>query len=60
MQVLCSALADVFDDDGLAPVRERLFLRGVDLRPREGFEEVLRLEREAVEAGYPAIDGLER
>jgi ABC-type phosphate/phosphonate transport system substrate-binding protein len=54
------ALADVFDDDGLAAVRERLFLSGVDLRPREGFEQVLRLEREAVEAGYPAIDGLQR
>jgi ABC-type phosphate/phosphonate transport system substrate-binding protein len=60
VQVLRSALADVFDDDGLAPVRERLFLRGVDLQPREGFERVLRLEMEAVEAGYPAIDGLQR
>jgi ABC-type phosphate/phosphonate transport system substrate-binding protein len=60
VQVLRSALADVFDDDGLAPVRDQLFLSGVDLRPREGFEEVLRLEREAAEAGYPTIDGLQR
>ena len=55
VQVLRSALADVFDDDGLAPVRERLFLTGVDLQPVEGFGEVLRLERGAVEQGYPTI-----
>jgi ABC-type phosphate/phosphonate transport system substrate-binding protein len=60
VQVLRSALADVFDDDGLAAVRQRLFLHGVDLRPREGCEEVLRLERGAVAAGYPTIDGLQR
>jgi ABC-type phosphate/phosphonate transport system substrate-binding protein len=60
VRALRSALADVFDDDGLAAVREQLFLRGVDLQPREGFAEVLRLERGAVEAGYPAIDGLQR
>jgi hypothetical protein len=53
--VLRSALAEVFDDDELAPVRERLLLRGVDLQPVEGFGEVLRMEREAITAGYPAI-----
>jgi ABC-type phosphate/phosphonate transport system substrate-binding protein len=55
VQILRSALAEVFDDDTLVPVRERLFLSGVDLQPVEGFGEVLRLEREAVEQGYPTI-----
>jgi ABC-type phosphate/phosphonate transport system substrate-binding protein len=55
VQILRSALAGVFDDDTLAPVRERLFLTGVDLQPVEGFGEVLRLERAAVEQGYPTI-----
>jgi hypothetical protein len=45
----------VFADDTLEPVRERLFLAGVDLQPVEGFGEVLRLERGAVEQGYPTI-----
>ena len=55
VQALRSALADVFDNDGLAAVRERLLLRGVDLRPTEGFGEVLALERGAVERGYPTV-----
>jgi ABC-type phosphate/phosphonate transport system substrate-binding protein len=55
VQALRSALAGVFDDDTLAPVRERLFLAGVDLKPAQGFGEVLRLERGAVEQGYPGI-----
>jgi ABC-type phosphate/phosphonate transport system substrate-binding protein len=55
VSVLRSALAGVFDDRALAPVRERLFLTGVDLQPAEGFGEVLRLERGAVEQGYPTI-----
>jgi ABC-type phosphate/phosphonate transport system substrate-binding protein len=55
VRMLRSALADVFDDDGLAPVREQLLLIGVDLQPTEGFDEVLALERRAVEEGYPAI-----
>jgi ABC-type phosphate/phosphonate transport system substrate-binding protein len=55
VQILRSALAGVFADDTLAPVRERLFLTGVDLQPVEGFGEVLRLERGAVEQGYPTI-----
>ena len=50
-----SALADVFDDPALTPAREQLLLRGVDLEPREGFGEVLALERGAVKAGYPTI-----
>jgi len=55
VQTLRSALADVFGDDGLAPVREQLLLSGVDLQPTEGFDEVLALERRAVEKGYPTI-----
>jgi ABC-type phosphate/phosphonate transport system substrate-binding protein len=55
VRMLRSALADVFDDDGLAPVREQLLLSGVDLQPTEGFAEVLALERRAVDEGYPTI-----
>jgi hypothetical protein len=55
VRALRSALADVFDDDGLAPVREQLLLSGVDLAPKEGFDEVLALERAAVEADYPIV-----
>jgi ABC-type phosphate/phosphonate transport system substrate-binding protein len=55
VQTLRSALADVFDDPGLAPLREQLLLSGVDLQPTEGFDEVLALERRAVEEGYPTI-----
>jgi ABC-type phosphate/phosphonate transport system substrate-binding protein len=52
---LRSALADVFADSKLTSARERLLLGGVDLRPEEGFAEVLGLEREAVGKGYPAV-----
>jgi ABC-type phosphate/phosphonate transport system substrate-binding protein len=55
VELLRSALAGVFADDTLAPVRERLFLTGVDLQPAQGFDEVLRLERGAVEQGYPTL-----
>jgi ABC-type phosphate/phosphonate transport system substrate-binding protein len=55
VRMLRSALADVFDDDGLASVREQLLLSGVELQPTEGFNEVLALERRAVEVGYPTI-----
>jgi ABC-type phosphate/phosphonate transport system substrate-binding protein len=55
VQALRAALADVFDDTGLAHVRERLLLRGVDLEPTPGFGEVLALERQAADAGYPEL-----
>lgn len=55
VQALRTALADVFDDSALTSVRERLLLRGVDLAPSPGFGEVLALERQAAEAGYPAL-----
>jgi ABC-type phosphate/phosphonate transport system substrate-binding protein len=55
VQMLRSVLADVFDDGGLASVREQLLLHGIDLEPREGFDEVLGLERGAVARGYPTL-----
>jgi ABC-type phosphate/phosphonate transport system substrate-binding protein len=55
VQTLRDALAGVFDDAGLAPVRERLLLRGVDLEPTPGFGEVLALEQQAADVGYPVI-----
>lgn len=55
VHALRSALADVFGDAGLAAARERLLLTGVDLQPAQGFEEVLRLERDAAEEGYPVL-----
>jgi ABC-type phosphate/phosphonate transport system substrate-binding protein len=55
VRALHSALADVFDDARLAPAREQLLMIGVDLEPGEGFDEVLALERSAVDAGYPTI-----
>jgi len=55
VQLLRDALADVFDDGRLADVRERLLLRGVDLAPAPGFGEVLALERQAADAGYPVL-----
>jgi ABC-type phosphate/phosphonate transport system substrate-binding protein len=55
VQALRSALADVFDDRALTRAREQLLLSGVDLQPKEGFAEVLKLEREAVDQGYPTV-----
>jgi ABC-type phosphate/phosphonate transport system substrate-binding protein len=55
VRALRVALADVFDDAGLAHARERLLLRGVDLEPTAGFSEVLALERQAAGAGYPEL-----
>jgi len=55
LQILRSSLADVLADRRLDAVRERLFLDGVDLDPDAGFTEVRRLQRRAVELGYPVI-----
>ena len=55
VRILRSALAGVFDDDALAQARADLLLTGVDLQPREGFGEVLGLERGAVGQGYPRL-----
>jgi ABC-type phosphate/phosphonate transport system substrate-binding protein len=59
LQTLRSVLAEMCNDGALAAVRESLLLCGVDLQPAEGFREVLHLERQAIEQGYPAIDGLQ-
>jgi ABC-type phosphate/phosphonate transport system substrate-binding protein len=55
LQTLRSSLSTVLADRSLDTVRERLFLDGVDLLPVDGFSEVLRLERKAVELGYPVV-----
>jgi ABC-type phosphate/phosphonate transport system substrate-binding protein len=55
VDALRAALADVFDDSSLAHLRDRLLLRGVDFSPKEGYGEVLNLERAAVSAGYPIL-----
>lgn len=55
VQRLRAALADVFEDESLAPARAKLLLQSVDLEPAAGFGEVLALERGAAEAGYPIV-----
>jgi hypothetical protein len=55
VQALRAAITDVFNDAGLAHVRERLLLRGVDLERTPGFGEVLALERQAADGGYPVL-----
>jgi ABC-type phosphate/phosphonate transport system substrate-binding protein len=52
---LRSALAAVFADSALAPVRQRLLLDGIDLAPDVTLSRVLKLEREAVELGYARL-----
>jgi len=55
LQKLRASLAAVVADRRLDAVRERLFLAGFDLQPAAGFAEVLQLEREAAELGYPQL-----
>lgn len=55
LTTLRSALAAVLADRSLEPIRERLFLEGVDLEPVAGYAEVLRHKRKAVELGYPVV-----
>ncbi len=55
LQLLRASLAAVFADRTLDSVRQCLLLDGIDLQPALGFPEVLRLERQAVEQGYPVI-----
>jgi hypothetical protein len=54
-QVLRSALAGVITDSTLAPVRENLFLQGLDLDPDGRLTDVLDHERQAAGFGYPAL-----
>jgi ABC-type phosphate/phosphonate transport system substrate-binding protein len=51
---LRSCLQAVLTDAALAWVRELLFLDGVDVAPDVHFTEVLKLQRYAIELGYPA------
>lgn len=55
LQTLRASLAAVAADRDLKPVRERLFLDGFDLEPSGDFSQVLELEREAAQLGYPRL-----
>ena len=52
---LRSAITDVLADPELAPVRELLFLVGVDLKPDTSFRRVRALELDAQHWRYPAL-----
>jgi ABC-type phosphate/phosphonate transport system substrate-binding protein len=56
IDALRRAIEDVLTEHTLAPWREQLLLTGVDLEPDEAFTEVLRLERAAIELGYPVLE----
>jgi ABC-type phosphate/phosphonate transport system substrate-binding protein len=55
LKTLRSSLHAVISDRALTSVRSLLFLEGFDLAPAGGFSEVLRLEREAAQLGYPKL-----
>jgi ABC-type phosphate/phosphonate transport system substrate-binding protein len=55
IDALRATLGNVFADNALAHVRDQLLLEGVDLEADGGFTEVLSLEREAGELGYPVL-----
>ena len=55
LKALRSALAAVVEDRKLDAVRQLLFLDGFDLDPVGDFADVLRLEREACDLGYPKL-----
>jgi ABC-type phosphate/phosphonate transport system substrate-binding protein len=55
LQALRSALAEVFADRALAPVRDTLLLEGVDLSPDPTFARVKELELEAEGWHYPVL-----
>jgi ABC-type phosphate/phosphonate transport system substrate-binding protein len=54
-QALRSALAGVTTDSNLAPVRESLFLQGLDFEPTGRLTDVLDHERRAADCGYPVL-----
>jgi ABC-type phosphate/phosphonate transport system substrate-binding protein len=54
-QELRSAMKEVFADEQLAPVRERLLLNDIDLAPDTTCGRVADLEREAEQRGYPTL-----
>jgi ABC-type phosphate/phosphonate transport system substrate-binding protein len=55
IQALRASLAAVFADDTLRSARELLLLDGVDLEPDGSFTQVLKLERQAAELGFPTV-----
>ena len=55
LEALRVVLGEVIADPALHTVRAALFLEGVDIAPDDTFAEVLTLERDAVDAGYPAV-----
>jgi ABC-type phosphate/phosphonate transport system substrate-binding protein len=54
-QALRSAMADVFTDSTLAPVRELLLLEGVNLSPDTTLSRVSELEAQAEQWRYPVL-----
>ncbi len=52
---LRTGLARIAADPALASGRAELLLEGFDLNPAAGYDAVLRLEREAAEAGYSTL-----
>jgi ABC-type phosphate/phosphonate transport system substrate-binding protein len=55
LQLLREAFAAVAADPALASVRAALLLQGFDLAPPRDYAAVLRLEQQAVDAGYPTL-----
>jgi ABC-type phosphate/phosphonate transport system substrate-binding protein len=55
LQAIRFSLAAVLADRSLDTVREQLFLEGIDLHPDAGFSGVMRLQRAAIDLGYPVI-----
>ena len=55
LRSLRCALVSVIADSSLAAVRERLFLDAIDIEPDDTCCEVLKLERQAAELGYPNL-----
>ncbi len=55
LYALRSALTHVIADSALRAVREALFLDGIDAAPDASFAQVLSLERDAAEFGYPDV-----
>jgi ABC-type phosphate/phosphonate transport system substrate-binding protein len=49
------ALADVLGDPSLAPARKALGLTGMRIRAPADYDDVAKLEREAIAAGYPQL-----
>jgi ABC-type phosphate/phosphonate transport system substrate-binding protein len=55
VSALCAALGQVLADPALAAVRDALLLSGIDFTVDEDYVEVRKLERDALERGYPQV-----